>query len=69
MSHGHPITSGIPSSVVDYYISWAAAELELEVADQHYSEKLVLLPRESIHQYYVRISTDEVRKVNVCAII
>ena len=26
MSHGHPVTSGIPKHTMDYYISWAAAE-------------------------------------------
>jgi predicted O-linked N-acetylglucosamine transferase (SPINDLY family) len=47
-THGHPVTSGIPS--VDYYISWGAAELE--TAQSHYSEKLVLLDATGPHQYY-----------------
>lgn len=37
---GHPVTTGIPT--IDYYLS---AELsELEYAQEHYSEKLVVLP-------------------------
>lgn len=48
VSHGHPMTSGI--STIDYFISWGAAELE--TAQDHYSEELILLPKESMHQYY-----------------
>ena len=29
VSHGHPVTSGMPT--VDYYVSWQAAELPIEV--------------------------------------
>jgi len=29
-SHGHPVTSGIPKHIMQYYISWAAAELPYE---------------------------------------
>jgi hypothetical protein len=47
-THGHPVTSGIPS--VDYYISWGAAELES--AQSHYSENLELLDATVPHQYY-----------------
>ena len=47
-SHGHPVTSGIPT--IDYYISWKAAEID--TASEHYIEKLVLLPSNNIHQYY-----------------
>tara|TARA_X000000368_G_scaffold418991_1_gene421316 strand:+ start:4687 stop:6396 length:1710 start_codon:yes stop_codon:yes gene_type:complete len=47
-SHGHPVTSGIPT--VDYYVSWEAAEID--TASEHYIEKLVLLPSNNIHQYY-----------------
>ena len=49
-SHGHPVTSGIEESV-DYYISWAAAELP--TAQDHYTEKLALLPAHTMHQYLV----------------
>ena len=30
VSHGHPVSSGIHREALDYYVSWAAAELELE---------------------------------------
>eukprot|EP00527_Entomoneis_sp_CCMP2396_P000620 CAMPEP_0198151604 /NCGR_PEP_ID=MMETSP1443-20131203/56254_1 /TAXON_ID=186043 /ORGANISM="Entomoneis sp., Strain CCMP2396" /LENGTH=282 /DNA_ID=CAMNT_0043817329 /DNA_START=1 /DNA_END=849 /DNA_ORIENTATION=+ len=42
------MTSGI--STIDYYISWGAAEIE--TAQDHYTEELILLPKESMHQYY-----------------
>jgi tetratricopeptide (TPR) repeat protein len=29
-SHGHPVTSGVPKHIMQYYISWAAAELPYE---------------------------------------
>jgi len=53
-SIGHPITSGIDRSVVQYYISWGAAELPLEIAQTHYTEELKLLPSDIIYQYYER---------------
>ena len=49
-SHGHPVTSGM--STIDYYVSWAAAELE--TAQEHYTEELVLLPGDSMHQVRAR---------------
>jgi len=52
VSHGHPITSGFPRSIMDYYISWAAAELPIDQAQQHYTEELKLIPSDSLHQYY-----------------
>ena len=39
-----------------HYISWAAAELP--TAQEHYTEKLQLLPAHSMHQYYERRSVD-----------
>jgi len=51
-SHGHPMTSGIDKSVMDFYISWAAAELDEEEASKHYTERLALLPAHTMHQYY-----------------
>ena len=47
-SHGHPVTSGIQT--IDYYVSWAAAEVES--AADHYTEELVLLPSSDMHQYH-----------------
>jgi len=52
-SHGHPVTSGIPT--IDYYVSWAAAELEYELASTHYTEELILLPGHTMHQYNERV--------------
>ena len=51
VSHGHPVTSGIPRGTMDYYISWAAAELP--TAQEHYTEELMLLPGDTLHQYYL----------------
>jgi predicted O-linked N-acetylglucosamine transferase (SPINDLY family) len=56
VSHGHPVTSGIPSEIMDYYISWEAAELDYQVAKTHYTEELVFLPKETLHQYYTERS-------------
>jgi hypothetical protein len=33
-SHGHPVTSGIPKHIMQYYISWAAAERPLAQVGQ-----------------------------------
>eukprot|EP00548_Thalassiothrix_antarctica_P010082 CAMPEP_0194161186 /NCGR_PEP_ID=MMETSP0152-20130528/78799_1 /TAXON_ID=1049557 /ORGANISM="Thalassiothrix antarctica, Strain L6-D1" /LENGTH=789 /DNA_ID=CAMNT_0038870943 /DNA_START=535 /DNA_END=2904 /DNA_ORIENTATION=+ len=52
LSHGHPMTSGIPSQIMDYYISWAAAELPYAESSKHYTETLKLLPGDTLHQYY-----------------
>lgn len=57
-SHGHPLTSGIPSSIMDYYISWGAAELEYDTARTHYTETLKFLPTESMHQFYTPRADD-----------
>lgn len=48
--HGHPVTSGIDRSIMQYFISWAEAEIP-EAAD-HYTEKLLLIPNGKIHQWY-----------------
>jgi len=58
-SHGHPITSGITSEVMDYFISWRGAELPYGESKKHYTESLVLLPSESIHQYYTSFLTPD----------
>lgn len=63
VSHGHPVTSGIPpgdgtagTGSMDYYISWAAAEVgDHELAQTHYTENLVLLPVRTMHQYYSNV--------------
>ena len=53
-SHGHPVTSGIQT--IDYYVSWAAAEVES--AADHYTEELVLLPSSDMHQYHDPVLKD-----------
>jgi predicted O-linked N-acetylglucosamine transferase (SPINDLY family) len=53
-THGHPVTSGHDKAVVNYYVSWAAAELPRHEAQQHYTEDLMLIPGTHIHQYYER---------------
>ena len=60
VSHGHPMTSGI--STIDYFISWGAAEIE--TAQDHYTEELILLPKDSMHQYYDRRSNDTHSLIN-----
>lgn len=51
-THGHPVTSGHPNHIIQYFISWAEAELPYDEAQQHYTEKLKLIPMGKIHQYY-----------------
>jgi predicted O-linked N-acetylglucosamine transferase (SPINDLY family) len=63
-SHGHPITSGIPSTIIDYYISWGAAELEYDIAKTHYTEELKFLPTESLHQFYTPRSDDNLSLID-----
>ena len=53
-NHGHPMTSGHDRSVMQYFISWEAAELPLEQSQMHYTEELKLLPPDIIFQYYER---------------
>ncbi len=63
VSHGHPVTSGFSRQVMDYYISWGSAELPS--AQDHYTEKLILLGGQrdyqhaTPHQYHERRLTDE----------
>jgi len=61
VSHGHPITSGFPRSIMNYYISWAGAELPFKDAQSHYTEELKLLPGKFLHQYYGRRSSNDGR--------
>ena len=49
-THGHPVTSGHPRSIIQYFVSWA--EAEIPTAQEHYTEELVLIPKGKIHQYY-----------------
>jgi predicted O-linked N-acetylglucosamine transferase (SPINDLY family) len=59
-THGHPVTSGHPSDVIQHFISWSEAELPLEQSQSHYTEQLQLIPKGKIHQYYTpRIIQEE----------
>ncbi len=64
VSHGHPLTSGIPSTIMDYYISWGLAELEYDIASTHYTEELKLLPTKSLHQYYTPRAGENVSMID-----
>ena len=52
-THGHPVTSGHDPSIINYFVSWAEAELPLEQAQTHYTEQLQLIPLGKLHQYYL----------------
>jgi len=44
VTHGHPVTSGIPPTIMDYFISWKSAELpDPKAAQAFYTEELILL--------------------------
>jgi hypothetical protein len=58
------ITSGIPSTIIDYYISWGAAELEYDIAKTHYTEELKFLPTESLHQFCTPRSDDNLSLID-----
>ena len=65
-THGHPVTSGIPRDLVDYYISWEAAEI-LE-AQAHYTEKLLLIPKTIVWEYYTpRNTPEQISELTNCA--
>ena len=65
VSHGHPVTSGVNRAYMDYYISWGAAELEYDEAQTHYTEKLLLLPADKMHQYNTpRITKNGLSAIN-----
>ena len=53
-THGHPVTSGHDPAVMNYFVSWAEAELPMEQAQTHYTERLVMIPHGKLHQYYQR---------------
>jgi len=50
VTHGHPVTSGLPREKVDYFISWGAAEIPS--AQLHYSEKLIRIPSNVVFEYF-----------------
>lgn len=56
-THGHPVTTGIPNDIMDYFISWKSAEIE--TAQEHYTEKLKLVGDEDIWEYYIPRNTKD----------
>ena len=46
-THGHPVTSGIPRDIMDYYLSWNIAELP-ENPQRFYTETLVRIPANDV---------------------
>lgn len=62
-THGHPVTSAIPRKIMDYYISWEAAELpNRTMAQNFYTEDLYLIPdtNKPWEYYEPRTSPDKV---------
>ena len=43
VTHGHPVTSGIPSDIMDFFVSWNLAELPKVEAQKFYTEELLLV--------------------------
>ena len=50
-THGHPVTSGIPRNIMNYFISWEAAEID--TAQEHYTEELVLIPKNVVWETFI----------------
>ncbi|XP_022839387.1 Glycosyl transferase, family 1, partial [Ostreococcus tauri] len=61
-THGHPVTSGIPELIMDYFLSWDLAELPDKVrAQTFYTEKLLLIKsNKQAWEYFVPRTKDEV---------
>ncbi|MEH1988740.1 tetratricopeptide repeat protein [Nostoc sp.] len=60
-SWGHPETSGLPT--IDYYLS--SELMEPENAQEHYTEKLVILPNLSIYYIPLSIQPEEIKKPDI----
>jgi hypothetical protein len=58
VTFGHPVSTGMPRSIQDYYISWENFELPLPQSQEFYSEELVLLPGNVMHTYVERRTLD-----------
>lgn len=50
-THGHPITSGLPKHIMNYFISWE--EAEISTAQEHYTEELILISKNNTWEYYI----------------
>jgi hypothetical protein len=64
VSHGHPVTTGITNDIMNYFISWEASELPYEQSKKHYSETLLWIPKESMHQYYEPRLKNNISKIS-----
>ena len=64
VSHGHPVTTGITNDIMNYFISWEASELPYEQSKKHYSETLLWIPKESMHQYYEPRVKNNISKIS-----
>lgn len=60
-SWGHPNTSGLPT--IDYYLS--SEMMEVENAQEHYTEKLVKLPNLSIHYQPLAVPAKSITKKEI----
>jgi len=50
-THGHPVTSGIPRDVMNYFVSWEAAESKN--GQEYYTEELLLIPKDVMWEVFV----------------
>ncbi len=57
-THGHPVTSGIPRNIMNYFVSWEAAEID--DAQNHYTEELLLLPKNIMWELFVPRNKDNI---------
>lgn len=56
-THGHPVTSGIPKNIMNYFISWEAAEID--TAQDHYTEELILIPKNIMWERFIPRNNDK----------
>lgn len=56
-THGHPVTSGINKNIMNYFISWEAAEIEN--AQNHYTEELLLIPKNIMWEKFIPRNTED----------
>uniref|UniRef100_A0A7S0SM75 Glycosyl transferase family 1 domain-containing protein n=1 Tax=Mantoniella antarctica TaxID=81844 RepID=A0A7S0SM75_9CHLO len=62
VTHGHPVTSGIPSSIMDYFLSWSTAEQkDNKTRQSFYTEELYAIDSkgESWEYFKPRTSKNE----------
>ena len=64
-THGHPVTSGVPRKIMDYYLSWDLAELpDKDKAQSFYTEELYRIDAgNKPWEYYEPRTQDGVSKI------